>query len=218
MALETRVTIVGCGPGDGACLTDEARAAVSNAAIVVGAARLLELFPDCSAKKTALDGSYATAADRIADWRREGPVAVLVSGDPGACSLSALILRRLGRDACRIIPGISSVQVAFARLGLPWFGARMLSVHARGLDLEAAELADDERIAVLGGNDATRAELVKLARALLPTHRGFWCRDLSLPEEEVAELDEATLGEDRVAGLGLLVLARRGLFTEEQGV
>jgi cobalt-precorrin-7 (C5)-methyltransferase len=215
MALTPCVTIVGCGPGAAALLTDEARAAVHAAPLIAGSQRLLDLFPDHPGRKVALDGHYAAAPDWIASWTSESPVAVLVSGDPGVCSLAALVLRRLGRERCRVIPGISSVQIAFARLGLPWFGARMLSAHAGRLTCELAELATCERIVVLGGNERTRRDILELVHALLPTHRAFWCRGLSLPEEEVRELDAMGLAEDKVTGLGLLVLAKRALFTKE---
>ena len=43
--METRITIIGCGPGSPACVTPEARAACAGADVLVGAARALALFP-----------------------------------------------------------------------------------------------------------------------------------------------------------------------------
>ena len=34
-------------------------------------------------------------------------------------------------DRIEVVPGISSLQLAFARLALPWHGARLLSFHGR---------------------------------------------------------------------------------------
>jgi precorrin-6y C5,15-methyltransferase (decarboxylating) CbiE subunit len=185
---------------------------VRSADHVIGAQKLLDLFPDCPGQRLALDGKYLGAAERVASLAEQGSVAVLVSGDPGVCSLAALVLRRLGWDRCRVIPGISSVQVAFARLGLSWYGAHMLSAHSRSTGLAPCGVRDCDRIAILGGNENTRAELVAFAVELRETHRAFWCRSLTLPEEQIVRLDPEVISEDDVSGLGILVLASHRLF------
>lgn len=73
-------------------------------------------------------------------------------GDPGLASLAKLVLRRFGLHACEVLPGISSVQVAFARLGLDWLDARILSAHARLPLAVLGELSDYAKLAILAGH------------------------------------------------------------------
>jgi precorrin-6B C5,15-methyltransferase / cobalt-precorrin-6B C5,C15-methyltransferase len=58
-----------------------------------------------------------------------GPVAVLASGDPGFFGIVRALSAR--GAAPEVIPAISSVAVAFARLGIPWDDALVLSAHGR---------------------------------------------------------------------------------------
>ena len=61
----------------------------------------------------------------------EDDVVVMVSGDPGYYSLLDALRRTFPIDRIEVVPGISSLQLAFARLALPWHGARLLSFHGR---------------------------------------------------------------------------------------
>ena len=78
--------------------------------------------------------SPGQVSSRIESLRPEGPVTVLVSGDPGFFSLAKLVLRRFGRENCRIVPGISSVHVAFSRICLDWADAKIISAHVSDPD------------------------------------------------------------------------------------
>ena len=138
------ITIVGCGPGSPELVTPAARRAVEQAEVLLGAARLLALFAASAAERVVVDAHATRAPDEIAA-RRDRRVVVLVSGDPGLFSLAAPLLRRFGRDACEIIPGISSLQVACARLGLGWDdvleGPRARGMHCPPLRLAPAKAA-----------------------------------------------------------------------------
>ena len=72
----------------------------------------------------------------IAEESRHGQVVVMVSGDPGFYSLLPALRRRFPRERLQVIPGISSVQLAFARVAEPWQDANLLSFHGR-------EIADE---------------------------------------------------------------------------
>ncbi len=125
------ITIVGCGPGALDHLPPVAHRAIAEADVLVGASRLLDLFPTMTAERIVVGANIPKLLDQMAPHVSQANIAVLVTGDPGVCSLAQPVIQRFGRENCRVIPGISSVQVAFARLGLDWFGARLLSAHAR---------------------------------------------------------------------------------------
>ena len=113
------IVIVGCGPGSPDYLTAAAIRAVQEAEILVGARRLLELFHDHPGERIIMEAHTEKVLAAIAD-RPDKKMAVLVTGDPGLASLARPILKRFGRNRCRVIPGVSSLQAAFARLG--WIG------------------------------------------------------------------------------------------------
>ena len=74
-----RVIIAGMGPGSKSCITEEVKAAIDNAEIIIGSKRLIEEYPD---KKTF----YAVTADNIVsiiEQEEAQEYVVLMSGDTG---------------------------------------------------------------------------------------------------------------------------------------
>ena len=200
------ITIVGCGPGDLDYLTPAALRSIENAEVLVGASRLLGLFPSSTAERICVGGDTARALAQIADHVNQRNVVVLVSGDPGVCSLAQPVIRRFGASACRIIPGISSLQVAFARLGVDWTDARLVSAHHCQPNLDFAALASESKIAVLAGNVSTTPWIVALANHLAETHRLFACEDLTLPQEHVYQLSADRLAAAKLSPQSILLL------------
>ena len=178
------ITIAGCGPGALEYVTPAALRAIGQAEVLVGARRLLESFPEVVAERIVV-GSVQQALDAMAGYVGQRRIVVLVTGDPGLCSLARPVLRRFGRSACRVIPGISSVHAAFASVGSDWFGARILSAHDHAPEIDPASLVIEENLAVLAGNPAHADWVKALAETLLATHDLFVCENLTLPDESV---------------------------------
>jgi precorrin-6y C5,15-methyltransferase (decarboxylating) CbiE subunit len=118
--------------------------------VLVGARRLLELFPEHPGERITMEAHTEKVLAAIAQ-RPDKKIAVLVSGDPGLASLAQPILKRFGPTRCRVIPGISSLQAAFACLGLDWLSVRIIDAHGKDPDLQAEALKGVTKIAVLGG-------------------------------------------------------------------
>jgi cobalt-precorrin 5A hydrolase/precorrin-3B C17-methyltransferase len=78
-----------------------------------------------------------------------GPVCVLASGDPGFFGIVRALGRRVATDRLRVHPAPSAVAMAFARLGLPWDDAVVVSAHARALDTVVPAVAAAATAAVL---------------------------------------------------------------------
>ncbi|MHA4947493.1 precorrin-6y C5,15-methyltransferase (decarboxylating) subunit CbiE [Micromonospora sp. SD19] len=100
------------------------------AGLVVGAARHLAAVPVPADADTATLGPLAPALRRLAVAVDAGvPAVVLASGDPGLFG----IVRRLRAAGLplRVVPAVSSVAAAFARAGLPWDGAAVVTAHGR---------------------------------------------------------------------------------------
>ena len=108
---KNKVIIVGCGPGLKAYISPQALYNVKKADILVGSRRLLKLFPDVNAEKIILEKNYSVLVNRIADWNSTKQVVVLVSGDPCFFSYSRLIIKKLGRESCIIIPELAAYSL-----------------------------------------------------------------------------------------------------------
>ena len=128
-----------------------------------------DLFAGHPAKRLTISGDLAPLLDRIDAESRTRCVVVLASGDPCFYGIGPLLARRLGHERVEIVPGVSAVALAFARLGLSWHDARVVSAHGRPLHdaLRAARSA--RKLAVLTDEVNTPAAV---ASALLDAGTG----------------------------------------------
>jgi precorrin-6y C5,15-methyltransferase (decarboxylating) CbiE subunit len=187
-----KIAIIGCGPGARECVTLEALAEIARAETVIGTAHLLELFPDMKAERIVVRGHRQETIDAI--QQQEGRrVALLVTGDPGLASLASAVIQHCGTDTCRVLPGISSVQVAFARLGLSWEGARIISAHAVAPAIDVESLLSESKIAVLTGSAASMQWIALLARKLGKEWRFVVAQDLTLHSERIFDVQAEEL-------------------------
>ncbi|MGW8375788.1 precorrin-6y C5,15-methyltransferase (decarboxylating) subunit CbiE [Streptomyces sp. ODS28] len=173
-----RVTVIGW---DGSPLTDAARSALGAATLVAGAAHHLEL-PDlpAGAERVRL-GSVAVAARRIA--RHRGSAVVLADGDPGFFGVVRTLRAPEYGLEVEVVPAVSSVAAAFARAGMPWDDARVVTATSRTLRRAVNVCRAYPKVAVLTSPGAGPAELALL---LGPVHRTFViCEALGTDTEEI---------------------------------
>ena len=204
-----KVTIVGCGPGSKKFITGYAMQQIINAEVLIGSRRLLSLFPDADADTYVLSNNYKLLITRIVSLsKKKKKVVVLVSGDPGFFSYSKLIVDKLGVDKCEVIPGISSIQMAFAKIGRTWNDACFMSLHGRSAKLASVvkKITDNEKVAVLTDN-SNNVKLIakKLLETGVKERKIFVCENLSLEEERIREFDVSSILKIRVSDLNVII-------------
>ncbi len=129
MSARGHLSIVGLGPGDERFLTAEARDALREAQDIIGYAPYVARVPVLPGQtRLASDNRVelqraVEALQRAAAGRR---VAVVSGGDPGIFAMAAAVFEAIenGDAAWRdldieVVPGISAMQAAAARLGAP---------------------------------------------------------------------------------------------------
>ncbi len=204
-----KVTIVGCGPGARKYLTGYAMQQIIHAEVLIGSRRLLSLFPDADADTYVLSNNYKLLITRIVSLnKKKKKVVVLVSGDPGFFSYSKLIVDKLGAEKCEVIPGISSVQLAFAKIGRTWNDAYFMSLHGRSGKLAAVvkRISDNDKVAVLT-DSANNVKLIakKLLENGVKERKIFVCENLSLEKERIREFDVSSILKIRVSDLNVVI-------------
>ena len=129
------ITLIGMGSGTPESLTAQGLAALQNAGLILGAKRLLEQLPQgCTEHRKALyqpeDVLAALAADPEVD------AALVYSGDTGFYSGAARLLPMLRAFgiSCRVLPGLSSVQLLAAAVGRSWQEWKLVSAHGCACD------------------------------------------------------------------------------------
>ena len=162
-------------------LTAEAVRVLAEASLVYGSPRAIALA------RAAIPPGCAVHA--IADYRglRSLPAGavVLSTGDP--------MLAGLGYLPGEVVPGISSLQVAFARLKVPLARAAVVSAHGKDHGRAVADAREEVmrgRVVFLIADPAF--DVGMLAAVLPPETRVAVCEDLGYPEERIAVGTAAT--------------------------
>ncbi|HEX2043550.1 MAG TPA: precorrin-6y C5,15-methyltransferase (decarboxylating) subunit CbiE [Acidimicrobiales bacterium] len=182
------------------------RAPLPEADLFVGGHRHLDGLPG---RHLPIGGELAPVLDGI-DAER-GRVCVLASGDPGFFGIVRALAERFGSQALDVRPAPSSVSLAFARLGLPWDDAVVVSAHGRPLRAAARQAAASPKTAVLTSPDSPPEALGKELAVLGAGHRRVVvCSRLGLPGEQVVDVDLAGLASGTWDPLSVVVLLDGG--------
>lgn len=113
-------------------LSSAAIEVLNNANVVIAATRALKLFADLiySAQCKDLTGQLSLVPEWIdSALTEQKKIVVLATGDPLCHGIASFLSKKLGAEKLAIMPNISTIQLAFARIGLAWQDAKICSVH-----------------------------------------------------------------------------------------
>jgi precorrin-6Y C5,15-methyltransferase (decarboxylating) len=200
------ITVVGY---DGGPLPAGARDRLRAASLVMGGRRHLrqvELPP--GVRTVALRDDPVAALRAVAD--EPGDVVVLASGDPGFFGVVRAVRRAVQPRPVEVLPGLTSIALAFGRAGLEWDDAVVVSAHGRDPHEALAVARSQAKVAVLTDERCTPATIgAALAgrtdRVLVVGER------LGLPDERVVEVtpEQAAAAEWADPNVVLVVPAAR---------
>lgn len=204
-----KLHLVGTGPGDLNQITPAAKAAITDADVVIGYELYIDLVGALlrpgqivEALPITQERQRAERAIVLAKWGLT--VAVISSGDCGIYGMAGLVLEELRAQAwngktpeVQVFPGVSALQSAASRVGAPLmhdFCAISLSnlltpwemIEKR---LKAAASADFI-VALYNPKSKTRTEQIAFARDTFLQHRGadtpvVLARSLYRPDEQI---------------------------------
>jgi precorrin-6Y C5,15-methyltransferase (decarboxylating) len=137
-------------------------------------------------------------------------VCVLASGDPGFFGIVRALGLRFGASRLVVHPAPSSIAMAFARLGLPWDDAAVVSAHGRSLDdAVGAIAAAGSRVAVLTSPDNPPQSIgTALLAAGLRNLDVAVVSNIGTDDESVHRLDLAALAAGGFDAMSVVVLQR----------
>nr|WP_206327803.1 precorrin-6y C5,15-methyltransferase (decarboxylating) subunit CbiE [Streptomyces sp. S3(2020)] len=139
---------------------------MAGARLVVGGRRHLASAAVPGDAEQVVLGPLAPALDVIErHLDKQDRVVVLASGDPGFFGIVRVLAERFGAERLDVRAGVSSVAGAFARAGLPWEDAVVVSAHGRDLRTAVNVCRARPKVAVLTGPGAGPAEIGAALRA-----------------------------------------------------
>ena len=227
-----RLYVIGLGPGDHGYLTEDARRALEMAQDLIGYAPYVARLPEregqtrfASDNRVELDRARE-ALRRAAEGRQ---VALVSGGDPGVFAMAAAVFEAIdtGEPAWRhldvqVLPGVSAMLAAAARLGAPLGGdfcAISLSDNLKPWDTIATRLECAARgdfvIALYNPASRARPDRISDAFAILranlsPETLVVFAKSVGRAEEEFLLSDLAGADLSQVDMATLVIVGAKG--------
>ncbi len=137
-------------------------------------------------------------------------IAVLASGDPLFYGVARYLCDKLGKDRFEVLPHVSSMQLAFARVKESWEDAYLTNLASYPLNsvIEKIRIAD-----TVGLFTSEEFPPAVVARALLDEQidyfQAYVCENLGSPDERVTQGSLAEIAKEQFAPLNVMILVRR---------
>ncbi len=204
-----KIHIIGMGDDGLAGVTSAARQLVEQAQLIIGAEATLSKLPPLKSERLVVGNNLEEAIERIS---RAGDkrIVVLASGDPLFYGVARYLCDKLGKDRFDVVPHVSSMQLAFARVKESWEEAFLTDLANRPLD-QAIEKIRVAGKAGLFTSDTCPPKAV--AQALLDRRIDYFsayvCENLGSPDERVTQGELAEIATQDFSPLNVMVLVRR---------
>ena len=211
MSKDSKIHVVGIGLNGKSGLTEEVRKIIKQATVLVGSQRQLSYFSGQGSKQIPLGKFQDTIALIKSDLNDSETIVVFTSGDPLFFGFGRLLLEQFPPQQLTFHPHLSSLQIAFNRLKMPWQDATFVSAHGRSTEaLIKALQRGDEKIGILTDGQNNPSAIAQLITALdLPFSYQVWvCENLESSEESCQCFDVETVKDAQFSALNVVILIR----------
>lgn len=199
--------LIGIGDSGKASLLPLYERWIAESERLVGGERHLSFFPDYPGEKVVIKGGIAPLIERLINEPKQ--TVILASGDPLCFGIGTLLARK---TKIEIYPYLSSIQLAFAKIGESWHDAYITSVHGRSIKGLAQRIDGKHKVALLTDEENHPGRIASYLKSFgMTEYRAFIAENLGQEGERTGwfELDE--LEEGTFSPLNVVILQSRSL-------
>lgn len=214
-----KVYIIGVASEGAASLSAEATRLLQRADMVIGGVRLIDMFPDLQAERVVIGNNLGEVADLIKKNINSKRIVVLASGDPNFYGIARYLIGKLGKDIFEIIPNVSAMQLAFARIRENWDDAATASVHSRPIEDIVSIVSSNRKIGIFTDDKHSPGEIARVLREHgVANCRAYVCQELGSDKESVIDADLYSLPDMEFLPLNILILVRDDKSSGRAGI
>lgn len=207
--MSSRIRIVGIGDDGLDGLTTQARQLIEAADVLIGNAALLDRIPSPASRRIVADGDLESLCETIREIQDQ-PTVVLTGGDPLFYGIARYLTDVLGKERFEVVPHVSSMQLAFARVKESWDDAYLSNLATQPLDRVVDNVRTAERVGLFTTESIPPSVV---AEALLDRRIDYFtayvCENLGTPDETVTQGDLESIRKQTFSPLNVMVLIRR---------
>ena len=209
LAPETKIHIIGIGEDGLDGVTDAARRLVNEAELLIGEAHCLSLVPEAPGEKVTVGANLQDIASQLEE--NSGRKTVLLAiGDPLFYGVARYLCDKLGKERFEVVPHVSSMQLAFARVKESWEEAFLTNLAGHGVEAVLAQIRAAEKVGLFT-SEASPPEVVAkiLVENGLDSFTAYVCENLGSPDERVTHGELAELAEQQFGPLNVMILVHK---------
>jgi precorrin-6B C5,15-methyltransferase / cobalt-precorrin-6B C5,C15-methyltransferase len=205
-----KIHIIGVG-GDGlAGLTSRARDLVAGCDLLVGSDGALRLLPEVNAERVRIGSDLGEITEKLRANFGKKRIVVVATGDPLFYGVARYLCDRLGKERFEVLPHVSSMQLAFARVKETWEEAYLTDLSVRTLDDVLDRIRSVETVGLFTSETYHPARIARelLVRGL-DYFRAYVCENLGGKDERITQGELSEIQGMHFDSLNVMILKRK---------
>lgn len=207
-AISANVHIVGIGDDGLEGMTAHARRLVEAAEVLLGPASSACLLPSGLSNRLQVASGLDDLVDRIEKAGSRSTV-VLASGDPLFYGTARYVCGKLGKERFEVVPHVSSMQLAFARVKESWEEAFLANLSGLSIERVVDRLRSCDTAGLFTSEQWPPSAV---ARALIEegvdSFQAYVCENLGSPDERVTQGSLSKIAAESFGPLNVMILVR----------
>jgi len=206
----SKIPVIGVGPDGTAGLSARSRETLAAAELVFGSEAALRLLPELPGERVAIGSDLPAAVEKLRANLGTKRIALVAVGDPLFYGTARYFCDRVGADHFEVVPHVSSMQLAFARIKETWEEAYLTDLASRPLE----DVLDKIRTAETVGLFTTEAaHPARVARELLARGIDYFtawvCENLGGKDERTTRGELTDIRDMKFDPLNIMILKRK---------
>jgi precorrin-6Y C5,15-methyltransferase (decarboxylating) len=203
-----KVHIVGVGDDSLEGLSTAARQLIEQADVLIGAERSLA-WAAGKAKRLEVGRDFDRLVEEIAA-RPDERIVVLAAGDPLFYGTARYLCDRLGKDRFEVVPHVSSMQLAFARVKESWDDAYLASLATQQFDRVLEKIRTAAKVGLFTTEQHPPESVAQgLVDRRIDYFTAYVCENLGSPDERVTHGSLASIAGQHFGPLNVMILVRK---------
>jgi precorrin-6Y C5,15-methyltransferase (decarboxylating) len=203
-----KVHIIGIGDDGLEGLTSAGRQLLERAEVLVGTETLLAKVAATKAARVTVGADLDEVVAKInsASNRR---VVVLASGDPLFYGIARYLCDKLGKERFEVIPHVSTMQMAFARVKESWEEAFLTNLGNHSVDQVIDKIRIATKVGLFTSEENPPSRIAKtLIEKKIDYFHAYVCENLGSPDERVTQGTLTEIVNEEFSSLNVMILVR----------
>ncbi len=210
MANADKIYVIGIGSDGSAGLTLRARDLIAGADVLFGSESILNLVPEAAGQRVRIGTDLPEVVRTLEANLGTKHMVVLAGGDPLFYGIARYLCDRIGKDHFEVLPHVSSMQLAFARIKESWEDAYLTNLASHPLETVLDRIRVAETVGLFTSETEDPPTVAReLLAAGLDYFRAYVCENLGAPDERVTQGELADIRHMEFSPLNVMILKRK---------